>query len=252
VKAEFLKGGKMVSKNTCFIICAIGEADSKEREWADFVRSNIIKPVVTECGYEKPARSDDPNIGLLMVNIIERMFEADLVVADLTYYNPNVFFELGIRHCAQKPVIHLIKEGEKVPFDIVENKAIFLDRDFEKVISSQKEIKQRIEAIQKTPEQFFSQVQQYIQLKQLKLFEKSQMGKDKLTAMVLTQVAQSINLQSELISSLHTELVEKPKLKLVPLPLYRRPSGTLLTGFSQQELEKAPPSKPSQKDEQKQ
>jgi nucleoside 2-deoxyribosyltransferase len=242
----------MADKKNCFIICAIGESNSKEREWADFVRNNIITPVVTECGYENPARSDDPDIGLLMVNIIERMFEADLVVADLTDYNPNVFFELGIRHCAQKPVIHLIKEGDKVPFDIVENKAIFLDRDFEKVISAQKEIKQRIEAIQKAPEQFFSQVQQYIQLKQLKLFEKSQMGKDKLMTLVLTQLAQSTNLQSELISSLHTELVEKPKLKFVPLPLYRRPRSTLLTGFSQEELEKLPPSKPSQEDGPKQ
>lgn len=201
----------MADKKTCFIICVIDEADSKEREWSDFVRNNIIAPVVTECGYEKPARSDDPDIGLLMGNIIEQMFEADLVVADLTYYKPNVFFELGIRHCAQKPVIHLIKAGDDVPFDIEENKAIFLDRDYEKVISAQTEIKERIEAIQKAPEQFHSQVQQYIQLKQLKLFEKSQTGKDKLMMAALIVLAKSIGQQQEKISNLHKELVDKPK-----------------------------------------
>ena len=134
-----------------------------------------------------------------------------MVVADLTYYKPNVFFELGIRHCVQKPVIHLLKVGEEVPFDIEESKAIFLDRDYEKVISVQTEIKERIEAIQKAPEQFHSQVQQHIQLKQLKLFEKSQKGKDKLMVAALTTLLGSARLQTEMISNLHKELVEKPK-----------------------------------------
>lgn len=205
----------MANKKTCFIICAIDEADSEEREWSDFVRNNIIAPVVTECGYEKPARSDDPDIGLLMGNIIEQMFEADLVVADLTYYKPNVFFELGIRHCAQKPVIHLIKAGDDVPFDIEENKAIFLDRDYEKVISAQTEIKQRIEAIRQKPTQFHSLVQQYIQLKQLKLFEKTQTGMNKNLIEALVTLVHSIGLQTGMLRDLKKELVDIPKQEFI-------------------------------------
>ncbi len=238
----------MADKKTCFIICAIDKPDSEERNWADFVRNNIIEPVVTDCGYEKPMRSDDPDTGLLMVEIIEQMFEADLVVADLTYYEPNVFFELGIRHCAQKPVIHLIKAGEEVPFDIEENKAIFLDRDYEKVMSAKLEIKQRIEAIRKKPTQFHSQVQQYMQLKQLELFKKSQTGKDQPMFGILQTLLHSSNLQTGMLSKLHKELVEKPKQPPYQRLYRRRPKSTLLTG----ELGKTLSQKPSHEDEQKQ
>lgn len=206
----------MAGKKTCFIICPIGKPDSEERNWANSVRKNIIEPAVTECGYEKPIRSDDPDTGLLMVEIIEQMFEADLVVADLTYYEPNVFFELGIRHCAQKPVIHLIKAGEKIPFDIEENKAISLDKEYDKVLSTREEIKQRIKAIHSKPMQFYTQVQQYIELKQLKLFKKSQTGTDGVILEALANVLSSVSIQRELINNLHKELVEKPK----QLPTY--------------------------------
>src|SRR5262249_32336692 len=42
----------------------------------------------------------------------------DLVIADMTNLNPNAFYEIGIRHMAQKPIIHMHKKGEKIPFDV--------------------------------------------------------------------------------------------------------------------------------------
>jgi len=204
----------MADKKTCFIIGPIGDPETDVRKWADFVREHIVTPAVTNCGYTAPARSDDPDIGLglIMESIIEKMFSATLVVADLTDYNPNVFYELGIRHCAPKPAaIHLIKVGEKVPFDLGDNKAIFIDRDYEKVISARLEIEKRIKAIEKEPKQFYSQVQRYIQHKQLELFKDSQTGKDRILIETLTTLSHSIGLQSGMMRELHDELVEKPK-----------------------------------------
>jgi hypothetical protein len=40
------------------------------------------------------------------------------VIADLTGLNPNVFYEIGIRHMAQKPIIHIHEAGQKIPFDV--------------------------------------------------------------------------------------------------------------------------------------
>lgn len=59
--------------------------------------------------------------------LIKRLYEADLVVADLTGHNPNVFYELAIAHGWRKSVVHLISKGEKVPFDIVDQRTIFYD-----------------------------------------------------------------------------------------------------------------------------
>ena len=111
-----------------------------------------------------------------------------------------------------------------MPFDLEENKAIFLDKNYDKVLLTRVEIKQRIEAIQKKPTQFHSQVQQYMQLKQLKLFEQRQQGKDKLMMAVLQTLLRSSNLQTGLIAKLYKELVEKPK----QLPKYGK--AALLSG----------------------
>ncbi len=236
-KAVFLKGIEMADKKTCFIICALDKPETDTRKWADFVRKNVVEPVAVECGYEKPKRADDPEIGLLMLNIIERMFEADLVIADLTYYNPNVFFELGVRHCSQKPVIHLIRTGEEVPFDIEENKAIFLDRDYEKVVLAKTEIKQRIEAINLKPDQFHSQVQHYIQLKKLKLFEKAQLGKDDVIQSFIKLLERSVNLNEQTTATLKDlkNIIEKPK------PRYSTSAdilkSTLLEAYKQSKLD---------------
>jgi nucleoside 2-deoxyribosyltransferase len=201
----------MADKKTCYIISEIGEPESEERKWADFVREHIITPAITACGYKEPARADDPDKDLIMADIIEQMFEADLVIADLTRFNPNVFYELGIRHCAQKPAIHLIKIGQSPPFDLGGNKAIFIDRDHEKVIEAKSEIERRIKAIEEDPGQFYSQVQQHIQYKELELFKKSQTGKDKLLFEVLATLARSTGRQLDMIGELHEELVLKPK-----------------------------------------
>lgn len=201
----------MAQQKTCYIISPIGDPDSKERKWADFVRKNIIEPTVIECGYESPARSDDPEKELIMTDIIEQMFDSDLVVADLTFLNPNVFYELGIRHCAQKPAIHLIETGISPPFDLGSNKAISISRDFEKVVEARSEIKARIQAIEKDPEQFHSQVHLHIKLKQLKLFEKSANVIDKGFANTLSLLVRTASLHSDLLGKLFDELVTKPK-----------------------------------------
>ncbi len=152
-----------MDKQTCYIIGPIGKPGDKVREWADFVKDDIIKPVVTECGYQDPQRSDkDQAESMIMTGIVQQMFEADLVIADLSDYNPNVFYELGIRNCAQKPVVHLIKDGQLPPFDLAGNRAISVSTHYKKAINAQAEIKERIEAIKKKPKQFYSHIEMYI------------------------------------------------------------------------------------------
>ncbi len=51
--------------------------------------------------------------------VIRRTINDDLVVADLSGHNPNVFYELAVRHAAGKPCIHIMEEGtSKIPFDV--------------------------------------------------------------------------------------------------------------------------------------
>lgn len=239
----------MADKKTCYIIGQIGKPETEERKWADFVREHIVECVVMDCGYQVPARADDPYKEMIMPDIIEQMFEAELVIADLTNYNPNVFYELGIRHCAEKPAIHLIKIGQSPPFDLGGNKAIFIDRDHEKVIAAKSEIKKRIKAIEDNPKQFFSQVQQHIQYKELELFKKSKRGEEKVFIDALTTLVQSIGLHTELIRDLHEQLVVKPRKELGGggIEAYEKAllrKALLRKAFLPEETKEVPPQQP--------
>ena len=233
-----MKDGKMADKKTCYIIGPIGEPNSKERDWADFVRESVIKPAVTSCGYVDPARADDPHKDLIMMDIIQQMFEADLVVADLTDWNPNVFYELGIRHCAQRPAIHLIKTGQSSPFDLGGNKAIFVDESYKRVTQAVEDIKKRIGAIEENPEQFLSQVQVYMTLKQFDVFKKVGNTKDELTFKVLTTLIQSASLQSNILNKLYDELVEKPKQLSGRYPQTYADAAKLAAGLGEEQNKK--------------
>ena len=58
------------------------------------------------------------------MNDVQRIIEADFVIADLTARNPNVFYELEIAHSVGKPVILLAQDTADVPFDIRDNRVI--------------------------------------------------------------------------------------------------------------------------------
>ena len=51
-------------------------------------------------------------------DIIAKIRDARLLIADLTGYNPNVFYELGYAHALKKKVVLLLQEGCAAPFDL--------------------------------------------------------------------------------------------------------------------------------------
>ena len=64
---------------------------------------------------------------IITQTIINKLDHAELVIADLTEHNPNVFFEMGYRAQTQKPIIHLKSKGEKIPFDVTTIRAFDYD-----------------------------------------------------------------------------------------------------------------------------
>lgn len=61
---------------------------------------------------------------IMPMDIFTALVDAELVIADLRGLNPNVMYELGIRHAFNKPVLHLIDENTDLPWDIDKNFAI--------------------------------------------------------------------------------------------------------------------------------
>jgi len=115
----------MSSTKKCFVISPIGNEGSEIRVKSDLVLHHIIKPVLEKNGYEVNRADNITQPGLITHQIIDELIESDLVIADLSSFNPNVFYELAVRHAAEKPIIHMIGEGENLPFDIANFRTIF-------------------------------------------------------------------------------------------------------------------------------
>lgn len=106
------------SKPVCFVLMPIADSSGYETGHFGRVYEHLLKPAIVAAGYA-PLRADDAvKTDYIVVGIIQKIIESEMVVCDFSSRNANVMYELGIRHAFNKPVV-LIKDRktEKV-FDI--------------------------------------------------------------------------------------------------------------------------------------
>lgn len=105
----------------CFVLMPFGrKADAAGRVTNfDAVYQRLIAPAVAAAGLE-PIRADEEKIGgTIHKPMFERLMLCHYAVADITGANPNVFYELGIRHALRpSSTVILFAEGTVIPFDI--------------------------------------------------------------------------------------------------------------------------------------
>lgn len=114
-------------ESTCFYITPIGSPDSDQRKHSDLFLGSFIEPalqsfsltVVRADGIDKP--------GVITKQVIEYIVKSRLVIVDLSYHNPNVFYELAIRHMMRLPIVQIIRKSDPIPFDINQMRTIVID-----------------------------------------------------------------------------------------------------------------------------
>ena len=130
----------MISSKTCFIASTIGEENSEERKNADEKFDLVFEPVLDDLGY-KAVRADKigtPNS--ISNDIVKALLESELMIADVSDLNPNVFYELAVRNAIQKPVIVIRGKSQKMPFDIYDKRSILLDMKDARLWTEAKEL----------------------------------------------------------------------------------------------------------------
>jgi hypothetical protein len=70
-----------------------------------------------------PTSSRKP--GRITTQIIKLLNSADLVIADLSLGNANVYYELSCRHAMGKAVIYMAVDPTHLPFHVFDNRTIF-------------------------------------------------------------------------------------------------------------------------------
>jgi hypothetical protein len=138
-----------IERRRCFVVSAFG-ADAEEQKRYKQVLRHLVRKVLGD-RFEVVRADEIDDEGLITNQIIEHLIEDDLVVADLTGLNPNVFYEVAVRHAARKPIVHLITAGQEIPFDVANMRAVpYALDDPDALESAQEELERKVKAIEES------------------------------------------------------------------------------------------------------
>lgn len=87
----------------------------------------VIQPVAKRLNFEVYRADDVFRPGIILQDIVRGLIEADVIIAEITPVNANVFYELGYAHALDKPTILLASRNTQLPFDISGYRCIFYD-----------------------------------------------------------------------------------------------------------------------------
>jgi len=128
-----------------FVITPIGQEGSEERKHADLVLRQVIAPVAKALELNAVRADEIERSGIINRQVFEFLTRARISVADLSFNNPNAFYELGVRHMSKLPTIQIIREGDSVPFDVSQNRTIRINtKDVYAVFDSVEAAKEKL------------------------------------------------------------------------------------------------------------
>ena len=110
------------SKMTAFVVMPFGPEDLQ------VVYGDYVKPAIEALCSLKCVRGDDMfGSNVIMDDVRNAIEHAEIVVADLTGQNANVFYEVGIAHALNKPVLLMAQALDDVPFDLRHRRVLIYD-----------------------------------------------------------------------------------------------------------------------------
>ncbi len=113
--------------DVCFVVSPIGGPESEQRKHADLMFGSLLEPALSELGLRLIRADRISKPGLITAQVIDHLVRAPLVVADLSFGNPNVFYELAIRHATRRPVVQIVRAADPLPFDVGQFRTVVID-----------------------------------------------------------------------------------------------------------------------------
>lgn len=137
---DYLMETKEIQLKKCFYITPIGEKKSIQFEKLEGLEQNVLKPVLEQQGYELEIAHTIDSPGSISDQIFERIVKYELVIVNLTGLNPNVMYELAVRHSFGMPCIIICEVSTNLPFDLLAERTIF----YEDTIKGSGELKEEL------------------------------------------------------------------------------------------------------------
>lgn len=122
-----------MNKKKAFVLMPFAE------ELSD-VYKYLIADSLKDAGYDVRRADDILSQNNILRDIIKGITYSDLIIADLTGANPNVYYELGIAHALNKKVILLTQDIDELPFDLRSYRVITYSIHFAKMNQAKEEL----------------------------------------------------------------------------------------------------------------
>lgn len=114
-------------QKVCFYITPIGSEDSVERKHSDLFMSSLVQPALEELGLTVVRADQIGEPGMITTQVLEYLKRSRLAIADLSYLNPNVFYEVALRHALRLPIVQIIRKADRLPFDVNQSRTLVFD-----------------------------------------------------------------------------------------------------------------------------
>jgi len=159
-------------KKTCFVIMPFGDlrVDPQFAARQDSIYSKWIKPTVESI--TNPRDPDYPFVchradrdmrpGEIIVDILEALTTFDIVIADLSGKNPNVFYELGVRHAVSNNTILIADDLSAIPFDLRGLRTIVYSYDPDGMLRLRDSLSQAIVSLLQNPRELDNPVRRHL------------------------------------------------------------------------------------------
>jgi hypothetical protein len=109
-----------------FVVRPFGEKNGIDFER---VHRELVTPVLATFGFDAQTTEVFAQAGNIRTDMFEQLMRADLVIADISIHNANVYYELGIRHALRDRATILIRSrSDEVPFDLRTDRYLVYDK----------------------------------------------------------------------------------------------------------------------------
>jgi hypothetical protein len=127
----------------------------------DEVYKQVIRQPLIAAGFEVSRADEVQGARSIMQDVMSGIHSADLIIADLTGGNTNVFYELGIAHALGKNVVLITQDLEEVPFDLRAYRVVTYSTHFARVEEAKAQLERLARGAKEGAVQFGSPVSDF-------------------------------------------------------------------------------------------
>ncbi len=195
-------------RRICFVIMPFSSTASCS-DWTN-VYENLIAPAVRSTGLGFTCERSSIEGGPFIKGILENLYKADLVVADITDRNSNVFYELGVRHTLKNRTVLITQNIDHLPSDLDGYGVVLYEPSLKGLPKFKTELKRIFKIIYDKPDRSDNPVSDYIKNRNYLLFDYE---RDSI-------VRRLSSLHSELFDNVTTIVKNKRHFEDVERPLF--------------------------------